>query len=216
MREEKEQKISFVITTHTKESLLVSSCHYREVQSSVVWKFNYFCGNKEEEEEEEVKVVAPEEEPFLLLSYIWRGRWRLTRNAAPSFFNFFLFFSSDHLVTRLRWKTLFPLEGSLSSKREMTSHPPDPKKIYKRRSWWKYKLKKKKKVCFLLIQLNPPLDPHPNCARSVNLCFLLFFGMEGFTLFQIRNRRSNRENVPSYYPLNKKKKILLCDEIQRV
>jgi hypothetical protein len=29
----------------------------KKVQSSVVWKFNYFCGNKEEEEE--VKVVAP-------------------------------------------------------------------------------------------------------------------------------------------------------------
>jgi hypothetical protein len=28
----------------------------KKVQSSVVWKFNYFCGNKEEEE---VKVVAP-------------------------------------------------------------------------------------------------------------------------------------------------------------
>lgn len=28
---------------------------------------------------------------FFFLSYIWRGRWRLTRNAAPSFFNFFFF-----------------------------------------------------------------------------------------------------------------------------
>lgn len=96
------KKFSFVITTHTKESLLVSSCHYREVQSSVVWKFNYFCGNKEEEEEEEVKVVAPRRTfSSFSFSYIWRGRWRLTRNAAPSFFNFFLFLS-DHLVTRLR------------------------------------------------------------------------------------------------------------------
>ena len=32
----------------------------KKVQSSVVWKFNYFCGNKKEEEE--VKVVAPKEE----------------------------------------------------------------------------------------------------------------------------------------------------------
>jgi hypothetical protein len=28
----------------------------------------------------------------------------------------------------------------------------------------------------------PPLDTHPNCARSVNLCFLLFFRM-GVLLF---------------------------------
>jgi hypothetical protein len=85
-------------------------------------------------------------------------------------------------VTRLRWKTLFPLEGSLSSKREMTSHPPDPKKIYKRRrSWWKNKLKKKK-VCFLLIQLNPPWT-HTQTARDPSTCVFCYFSGWGFYSF---------------------------------
>jgi hypothetical protein len=36
----------------------------------VVWKFNYFCGNKEEEEE--VKVVAPKEgEKTFFLYMAW-------------------------------------------------------------------------------------------------------------------------------------------------
>ena len=86
---------------------------------------------------------------FFFFLYIWRGRWRLTRNAAPSFF----------FLTTL-WpvwtqKPLFP-RGFLG---EMTSHPLVVQP---------HEREKGSSSSSSLFFFNPAPLGHTVCARSVN------------------------------------------------